>query len=235
MGQIFALGGGLEQIVRKIRRRLRRHIQLNTEVQCITKMPDGSFEARASNQILRARRLFLCTDLRGALRIKYHYIPAIGPLLDCLTPHCTLRFYAWFKQPVDWWLGTYRQMVSDRTFTWLIRLSDHLVMLSYVDDEEARSLSALGPGALDRVLEEISSCLGLTSTAVAKVKGEVEKVWLDFWEESYCTIRPDLTRKDIDAELKALPPGFVQTVAPKDGGRDQSWMESHLVRVSVER
>lgn len=229
--KIYVLRGGLSQITKKLADVLRDHIRRDEKVLSITNNTGKGFVIRTSKQTYTSSRVYLCTDVTSARAILYHNIVNMAPLLKRLGVHSTLRFYVSFKSPVDEWFPP-RQIVTNWPFTWSMKLGPRLLLISYVDDEEAWRFKHMGvDSSFAEIMIHLGRTLEWTEAQRVEIEANVDKKWFLFWPESYSVIDANLSRRDLNKLLRGLPRGFIQTVVPKDFGRDQAWMETHLIDI----
>ncbi len=138
--QYYILGGGLEQIVKKITENIKKHnvkIKLNSHVSNITEKPssDGfivEYEHKNKKLILETSKLVLALTSNSLLSIPFIQKQEFLPLLKMVSSQPLFRIYAKYSKA---WIPNH--VITNTELNYIIPYSmDGLIMISYTDGPE---------------------------------------------------------------------------------------------------
>jgi len=217
VGKVYKMKDGLSQIINKLYSILKDKIKLNYEVKNIDYLNDKFI----INKKISCDKVYLCTNMTGSKKIKYHNIQ-MKKILDLASPLSSIRVYLQFKKPL-----IENSIVSNNLFKWSIYINDKISMVSYVDGSSATRLNNLGEKeAIKLILYDISECLRKEINLI-----DIEKKNFAYWKEAFSIIKSHISEKEYYETLNLLPKNFIQTVVPLDYGLNQAWMEAHLLKI----
>lgn len=225
IGCIYRLKNGLGTLIDILTAEQKPYIKFNEGVIKV-KYDEKKYYVYTEKGTYCCQKIYLCTDTIGARQIQYEGINGIDKLLYMANPYSTLRYYYYSEKKIDW-LKPYGDIITNYPFKWLMRVSDHVVMIAYVDGQPARELKDLGADKCYELIRgELKKILG------KDISDDLSKKWFIFWNEAFSVIKHDIDQKQLNDQIGLLPEGFIQTVIPKNYGLEQAWMEAHLIDVN---
>ena len=218
VGKVYKMKNGLSQIIQKLYSILKSKIELNSEVKSISKNGDKFI----INDKLTCDKVYLCTNMSGANKIKWSYIE-MKKVLNLASPVSSIRVYLKFHES-DLILNN---IVSNYLFKWCIVIDDKTAMVSYTDGSSATRLNNLGEKeGVKLILYEISNCLKKDIDMK-----DVNKKYFAYWKEAFNIIKSDVTINEYYNTLNSLHKHFYQTVIPLDYGLNKACIEAHLLKI----
>lgn len=229
-GNIFKIKGGNQRLITALHQHLLRRkkhfrIRFRSSVERVVHHYDGGYIIHTSDgSTIHTPNVHLCTGLSASRRIQFSEdIPMIN-LHDVLIAIPTTRVYIEFQNPISW-PHFLRNIVTNLPIKWAIIVSPTLIQASYTDGRLADYWGRLPQQCLVteivKQLDQLFPDLGIPSKGVRQV---IRK----YWSEGFCVVHPRIERHKYEYFQQHFPSGFYEYVSPRDYGKDQAWMESHL-------